>query len=207
MKPFSFVLGFLPWIAFGVVATRVAADGVAWSALLAVGMTAVALAVARRRHGPVTLNAVSLVLFTGIAVVGFAGGPGVDDWLYTWGRPLVGVALGGYVLATSAARPFTEEYARQSTPREYWGTPTFRSVNRVISAAWGAGLVVIGAAGVLVTLLDAHATTRTSDHLVELVLNWIVPITVIWGLVSFSASYPDRVTESPSGPAARSSRA
>jgi hypothetical protein len=201
MKPSAFVLGFLPWIAFGVVANRMAANGVAWSALIAVGMTAVALVLARRRHGPVTLNAVSLVLFTVIAGVGFAGGPGVDDWLYRWGRPLVGVVLGVYVLATSAVRPFTAEYARQSTPREYWGTPTFRSVNQVISAAWGAGLVVIGAAGVLVTLLDAHATTRSADHLAELVLNWVVPIAVIWGLVEFSRAYPDRATSRPEGSA------
>ncbi|SDF39844.1 hypothetical protein SAMN05660485_03268 [Blastococcus fimeti] len=194
MNRLSFVLGFLPWIAFSFVASRMAADAVAWSALLAVGMTLLALALAARRHGPVTLDVVSLVLFGAVAVVGFTGGADVDDWLYTWGRPLVGVLLGGYVLVTASVRPFTEEYARQSTPREVWSSPTFRSINRVISAAWGAGLVVIGTAGVLVTLLDEHPTGRSSAHLVDLALNWVVPIAVIWGLVSFSGSYPDRVT-------------
>ncbi|GAA4734977.1 hypothetical protein GCM10023328_13800 [Modestobacter marinus] len=194
MKPFSFVLGLLPWIVFTVVADRMAADAVAWSALLAVAMTVVGLAVAARRHGPTALNAVSLVLFTGIAVAGFAGGAGVDDWLFRWGQPLVGVALGLYVLATAATRPFTEEYARRSAPREVWGSPTFRSVNRVLSAAWGAGLVVIGAAGVLVTLLDEHATSRDSAHLPELVLNWVVPLVVVWALIRFTGAYPDRVT-------------
>jgi hypothetical protein len=194
MKPASLALGFLPWIAFTVVAHRMAANAVAWSALVAVAMTVVALAVARRRHGPATLDAVSLVIFTGGAVVGFAGGAAVDDWLYTWGRTLVGVVLGLWMLATAPVRPFTEEYARRSTPREYWGSATFRSINRVISAAWGAGLVVIGVAGVLVTLLEQEATGRSSDHLVELVLNWVVPIAVIWGLVAFTGSYPDRVT-------------
>ncbi|MGY1745932.1 hypothetical protein [Blastococcus sp. SYSU D00695] len=194
MNPISLVLGFLPWIAFSFVAQRIAADAVAWSAVLAVAMTVVALAVARRRHGPVTLDLVSLVLFAAIAVAGFAGGRDVDDWLYTWGRPLVGVVLGLYVLATASVRPFTEEYARESTPREYWGTPTFRSVNRVISAAWGAGLLVIGVAGVLVTALEVDATDTGSAHLLELVLDWAVPIAVIWVLVGFSTSYPDRVT-------------
>jgi len=199
MKPLAFVLGFLPWIAFTFVANRLAANAVAWSAVLAVGMTVVALTLAVRRHGPVTLNAVSLVLFGVMAVAGFAGGQQVDDWLYTWGRPLVGVVLGLFVLVTSSARPFTEEYARQSTPREYWGSPTFRSINRVISAAWGAGLVVIGLAGVLVTVLDEHATSRASDHLLELALNWVVPIAVLWGLVEFTGAYPDRVTAQPQG--------
>ncbi|WP_369256667.1 hypothetical protein [Geodermatophilus amargosae] len=194
MTPASLALGFLPWIAFTFVAHRMAANAVAWSAVVAVAMTAVALAVARRRHAPTTLDTVSLVLFTAVAVVGFAGGAEVDDWLHTWGRPLVGVLLGLYMLATASVRPFTEEYARRSTPREHWGSPVFRSVNRVISAAWGAGLVVVGAAGVLVTVLDEEPVTRSSDHLAELVLNWVVPIAVIWGLAAFSGAYPDRVT-------------
>jgi hypothetical protein len=206
MKPLSFVVGFLPWIAFSVVAHRMAADAVAWSALLAVAMTVVALALAAPRHGPATLNGISLVLFGGIAVAGFAGNAEVDDWLYTWGQPLVGIGLGLVVLATASSRPFTAEYARQSTPREQWGSPTFRSINRVISAAWGAGLVVIGVAGVLVTLLDEHATSRSSDHLAELLLNWVVPIGVIWGLISFSSSYPDRATGPRPQPAAAGRR-
>jgi hypothetical protein len=133
MKPLSFVLDFLPWIVFTVVSRRSAANSVAWSALLAVLITAVLLARARRRRDPTTLNTVSLVIFGAIAVVGFVGGPPVDEWLYTWGRPLVAVVLGLYALATSPVRPFTEQYARQSTPRQYWGSPTFRSINRVIS--------------------------------------------------------------------------
>jgi intracellular septation protein A len=207
MKPLSLVLGFLPWIAFSFVANRMAADAVAWSAVLAVAITLAALALEARSHGPVALDVVSLVLFAAIAVVGFAGGADVDDWLYTWGRPLVGVLLGGYVLVTASVRPFTEAYARQSTPREYWSSPTFRSINRVISAAWGAGLLLIGVAGVLVTLLDGHATDRSSAHLADLVLNWAVPIAVIWALVRFTASYPDRVTGAQPEPAAGSTTA
>jgi hypothetical protein len=194
MKPLSFVLDFLPWIVFTVVARRSAADSVAWSALLAVVITAVLLIRARQRGDPTTLNAVSLVIFGVIAVVGFVGGPPVDDWLYIWGRPLVGVVLGLYVLATATMRPFTEQYARQSTPRQYWGSPTFRSINRVISAAWGLGLVVIGGCSLIVTALNQQRNTFTSVHLVELLLNWVVPIAVIWGLVKFTAAYPDHVT-------------
>ena len=36
MKPLSLILGFIPWIAFSFVAHRIAADAVAWSALLGV---------------------------------------------------------------------------------------------------------------------------------------------------------------------------
>jgi hypothetical protein len=189
----GFVLGFVPWIVFSVVAQRLDANGVAWSATIAVAMTVVALVAARRKHGPTFLNLASLVLFGAIAVVGFAGGPGVDRWLFEWGRPLVGVVLGLLVLATASVRPFTAEYARQSVPREHWGSPTFRRINTVLSAVWGAGILVIGLAAVAVTALDAHATDATRNNTVDLLLNWVVPIAVIWGAMRFTATYPDRV--------------
>jgi hypothetical protein len=194
MNPLKLALGFLPWIVFSFAAQRLAADGVAWAALLAVAMTLVSVITARRRHGPKILNLGSLLLFGLIAVVGFLGGPGVDQWLFEWGRPLVGVVLGLYVLATVPVMPFTEEYARQTVPHQYWGSPTFRKINRVLSAAWGAAIVVMGAVSLLVTFLDAHATSPGSNHLVDLLLNWVVPIAVIWGMVKFTAVYPDRVS-------------
>jgi uncharacterized membrane protein YfcA len=184
-------------------AQRLAANGVAWAALLAVAMTLVSVVAARRHHGPKILNLGSLVLFAIIAVAGFLGGPAVDRWLFEWGRPLVGVVLGLYVLITVPVMPFTEEYARQTTPRQYWGSPMFKKINRVLSAAWGAAIVVMGAVSLLVTFLDAHATNPADNHVVDLVLNWVVPIAVIWGMVKFTAAYPDRV--SGSAPAEASS--
>jgi hypothetical protein len=194
VQQFGFVLGFLPWIVFSIVAQRLAADGVAWSALIAVVMTLVALVVAQRRHGPKILNLASLVLFGAIAVAGFVGGPDVDQWLYDWGRPLVGVVLGLFVLATVPVLPFTAEYARQSTPREYWDSPTFTKINRVLSAVWGVALIVMGLAAVVVSALDQQADGTGSSHLLDLLLNWVVPIAVIWWTVGFTVTYPDRVT-------------
>ena len=196
MNKLGFVLGFLPWIAFSIIAQRLDVNGVAWSATIAVAMTVVALLAARRKHGPTFLNLISLVLFGLVAVVGFVGGAAVDRWLFEWGRPLVGVVLGLVVLATAPARPFTEEYARQSVPQQYWGSPTFRKINTVLSAVWGAAILVIGLAGVAVAALDAHAVDATRNNTVDLVLNWVVPIAVIWGAIRVTATYPDRVNRS-----------
>ena len=193
MNKLGFVLGFLPWIAFSIIAQRLAVNGVAWSATIAVAMTVVALLSAQRKHGPMFLNLVSLALFGLIAVVGFTGGAAVDQWLFEWGRPLVGVVLGLVVLATAPVRPFTEEYARQSVPRQYWGSPTFRKINKVLSAVWGAAILAIGLAGVVVAALDAHAVDATEHNMVDLVLNWVVPIVAIWAAMKITATYPDRV--------------
>jgi MFS family permease len=193
MNKLGFVLGFVPWIVFSLAAQRLAANGVAWSALIAVTMTVVALVAARRKHGPTFLNLVSLALFGLIAVVGFTGGAAVDQWLFEWGRPLVGVVLGLVVLATAPVRPFTEEYARESVPRQYWGSPTFRKINKVLSAVWGVAILAIGLAGVVVAALDAHAVDATEHNMVDLVLNWVVPIVAIWAAMKVTATYPDRV--------------
>jgi hypothetical protein len=195
----SLVVGFLPWIAFSFISQRLAADGVAWSALIAVVMSGVAVLRDRRQHGPQIVALGSLALFGAIVVIGFAGGPGIDRWLFEWGRPLVGVVLGLYLLLTVPVLPFTAEYARQTTPREYWGSPTFTRINRVLSAAWGVAIMGMGAASVLATALDAQAGDTSSSHLPDLLLNWVVPIVVIWAMVRFTATYPDRVTAAPAG--------
>ncbi|MGY1689383.1 hypothetical protein [Geodermatophilus sp. SYSU D01105] len=194
LTPLSLVVGFLPWIAFSFVAQRIAADGVAWGALVAVVVAAVLVVRDSRHHGPRILGLGSLGLFAVVAVAGFAGGPGVDRWLYEWGRPLVGVALGLYLLLTVPVLPFTAEYARQTTPREYWDSPTFTRINRVLSAAWAVAIMLMGAASALATALGVDATDTSSSHLAELLLDWVVPIGVIWAMVRFTATYPDRVT-------------
>jgi hypothetical protein len=194
LTPLALVTGFLPWIVFSVVSQRLAADAVAWSALLAAAMAAAAVLRDRRRHGPQILDLGSLVLFAVIAVTGFVGGPGVDRWLYEWGRPLVGVVLGLYLLLTVPVLPFTAEYARQTTPREYWDSPTFRRINRVLSAAWAVAIMAMGAASVATTALGVDATGTSGTHLLELLLDWVVPVVIICAMVRFTATYPDRVT-------------
>ena len=71
--------------------------------------------------------------------------------------------------------PFTEQYARESTPRAYWGSPTFKTINGVLSLAWGVAITVMGLANIAVSALGLRATSVSSDGLPKLFLNWIVP--------------------------------
>jgi hypothetical protein len=128
-----------------------------------------------------------------ITVVGFVGGPDVDDWLYDWAVPGVGLFLGLFILALVPFAPFTERFARQSTPKAYWGSPTFNKINRVLSAAWGVAVVVMGICSLLVGALDLYSDELTTPATGELLLNWVIPIVVIVGMIKFTASYPDRV--------------
>lgn len=206
MKNLGVLLGFIPWIVFDLASERFAANGVGWAALIAVALTLASVLANARKHGPKILNLGTLVLFGAIAVVGFIGDAGTDRWLYFWGVPLVGVVLGLYVLATVPVMPFTAEYARQGTPRQYWGSPTFVRINRVLSTAWGVAILVMGLMSVAVTALGDNTRVLQDDQFVDLALNWILPIAIIWFMVKFTATYPDRVT-GRSGDAPAGSRA
>lgn len=192
MRNLAIITGFIPWIVFSIVSTRLAANAVGWSALIAVVLTVISLVASLRRNGPRILNLGSLVLFGVIAVVGFIGDESVDEWLYWWGVPLVGVVLGLYVLATVPVLPFTAEYARMSTPREYWNSPLFKKINTTLSAAWGAAILVMGLLAVAATAVTGARHDPDSDGILELVLNWVAPIAIIWFMVKFTVTYPEK---------------
>jgi len=142
---------------------------------------------------PSVLNIGMLIPLVTITVVGFAGGPDVDAWLYQWAVPGVGLFLGIFILALVPFAPFTERFARQSTPPAYWGSPTFNKINRVLSAAWGLAIVVMGSCSLLVAALDLYGADFSSPGTGELLLNWVVPIVVIVGMVTFTIRYPEQV--------------
>ena len=81
--------------------------------------------------------------------------PDLDQWaayaqagshlvlmVVVWGSILIG-------------KPFTEAYARRTTPAEYWHTTTFHRTNMRISAAWGVAFVVGFVSLVLAASTDA----------------------------------------------------
>ena len=193
MKPLPVVLGFIPWIAFAFLAHRIAADAVAWSGLIGVVLVLVTMALQKPFWPPSVLNIGMLIPLGGIAVVGFLGGPDVDAWLYDWAVPGVGLFLGLFILALVPFAPFTERFARQTTPQAYWGSPTFVKINRVLSAAWGVAIVVMGVCSLLVAALDLYADGPDNAGLGELLLNWVIPIVVIVGMVRFTMHYPEQV--------------
>jgi hypothetical protein len=208
MKPLPLILGFIPWIAFSFLSHRIAADSVAWSGLIGVLLVLGTMVAQKSVWPPSVLNVGMLLPLGAITVVGFVGGPDVDAWLYQWAVPGVGLFLGLFILALVPFAPFTERFARQSTPQAYWGSPTFNKINRVLSAAWGVAIVVMGICSLLVAALDLYSDGLGSAGTGELLLNWVIPIVVIVAMVKFTIGYPDKVraqvrgTPAPAAPTA-----
>ncbi len=192
MKPLSLILGFVPWIAFSFLAHRVAADAVAWSGLIGVLLVVGGMALQKPAWPPSVLNVGMLIPLTTITVAGFVGSSDVDAWLYDWAVPGVGLFLGLFILVLVPFAPFTERFARESTPKAYWGSPTFNRINRVLSAAWGGAIAIMGLCSLLVAALNLYSDDFTTPATGELLLNWVVPIVVIVAMIKFTAQYPAR---------------
>ena len=118
MSPLSLILGFLPLIAFSVLSGRVADNGAAWAAAVACAI-AVVLLVVKWTWPPKMVDALQALVFGVIAVVGFVGGRDIDAWLFDWAIGLTTLTLGVLILLFLPVMPFTEQYARESVPKQY----------------------------------------------------------------------------------------
>jgi hypothetical protein len=91
------------------------------------------MAITRPPWPPKIINLISAGLFLVLTLIGFLGNRSIDGWLFDWASGLVTLTIGLLLLVTMPIMPFTEQYARERVPREYWGRPTFKKVNGVLS--------------------------------------------------------------------------
>lgn len=171
MNPVRILLGMAPWIVFSLIIH----DTGPRVATVVAAVLSLVLAIWQRR----LLEFTSLVVFVGLAVIA-QGGAGNAEWVAVWGRTTAAVVLGTVMLLSAATVPFTEAYAKESVPQQYWGSPKFRETNRRISALWG--LVVLGMAvsHVVAALINPNAANAglTSGH-GNLLLNWGIPVLLV----------------------------
>jgi hypothetical protein len=172
------LLAFAPWIIFAVVVNSPSTWE--WGALGAL-VAAVYSAVPRRRGTQVKLvDAATVVFFGVLCVIGLFVSADDLDWLERYAQVIATLALAALMLGSLAFVPFTEQYAREQVPREYWGSAEFKRVNRLLTTVWGVALLLSGVSSLIA--VDQHGTTYD-------VFNWIIPIVLIVGAVKFTAHY------------------
>ncbi len=193
MKSLTLILAFLPLIVFSVLARFLPHGYIGVAGLAAAVVALIAILISHPVWPPKILNTCSLVLFTVTAILGFTLGKNDDRWLATWGGAGVGIILGLIILVLVPVIPFTEQFAREAVPEAEWSSPTFKKINRVLSAAWGAAILAIGVSRVAAAAINGHTTRR----LPELLLGLGVPLVIIIYMLRFSKSYPDRVSHQP----------
>ena len=192
------LVGFVPWIVFSLVATRVGPGAVGTAAVLAF-LVAVGLIIRSvvRGEPPKVLEVSGAAVFLVFAVLAWVL-PGLDAVLADYGRGLAAAILALIIFLLLPVMPFTEQYARESVPRQYWHSPRFRSVNRRISAAWGGIVAVMAVCHTVAGALEVPDPGVGLLHRpVDLVFNWVIPGLLVW----WAAGYTQRVSRAASSSA------
>ncbi|MEU9403035.1 hypothetical protein [Streptomyces sp. NPDC048242] len=175
----SVFLSFAPWIIFGVVASPSTWEYAALAALVA----SLLLAAQDLLHGRIrVLDVTGIVFFAVLAVLALALSRDELLWVETYAQVISNGLVAVVALGSLLAAPFTAQYARESTPRQYWDSPVFKHINMVLTAVWGLAFA-------LMTLFTWLAI-RFPDQ--DDWFNWVVPIALLVGAVRFTQWYPDR---------------
>ena len=159
MKTLTLILTFLPLILFSALARFLPHGDIGIAGLIAAVAALIAIATSHPVWPPKIINACSLVLFALIAVLGFTMGSHDDRWLATWGGAGMPLIIGLIILVLVPVVPFTEQFARETAPPAYWSSPTFKKINRVLSAGWGLAIVAVGLSRVAASAINGHTTT------------------------------------------------
>src|SRR3954452_13771661 len=183
VQKFAIFLGFVPWIVFSVVAGP---STWMWAALAAL-LCSLILSVPswRSTRSISVLDAAGLLFFGVLVVLALTLDRATLQPIEDRAQMLSSIVIALVALGSLAVgRPFTEYYARQQTPREYWNSPAFKQINRVITAVWGLVFVLNALCDAAVAYLGVNAD----------IFNWVVPIVAIVAAVKFTGWYPDHVT-------------
>ncbi len=186
------VTGFTPWILLAVVngpARVVLAAGLACAAgavLCAAG------ALAGKR--PKLLDLTAIIFFGGLALAAALASTGTRHWLGVWSSELSTIAIALVAVASLAIRrPFTLQYARETTDRAFWKTPLFLRINNVITTVWAAALAVMAIVG----YVGAGPLHQPSN----IWTGWIIPVGLVVLAAKFTGWYPDHATAAAAHPA------
>jgi hypothetical protein len=175
-------VGFAPWIIFWVVAAPSTWEYATLGALIA----AVILAIPDAQNRRLKLLDVATIAFFGVfSLLAVFLDPAELDWLEDYSQAISSGVLSLLVLGSLAFVPFTEQYARESAPREVWHTPLFKQVNRTLTLVWGSVFAASAVLGVIAQNVDSGQDW----------LNWIIPIILVVGAFKFTAAYPDKARE------------
>jgi hypothetical protein len=172
-------IAFVPWILFSVITRRYEVEAAAVVALVA----AVLISLPSLRAGrPKLLELGAIAAFIGFTIVALSADDATREWLARYARAVSAGLLATIAFGSLMTTPFTEQYARESVPSQYWSSPVFKSINRRITTIWGFVFLLMIPSHILAGAIDTHRA--------ETFFNWVVPIV----LVAFAVKQTARLT-------------
>lgn len=192
----GFVVGFLPWIVYWILvgnASFVTAVGVALALAVLVNLAALV-----RHRPPMVLEVGSAAVFACFLVLALTLS---DSALERWIQPLGNAGLLAIVLVSVLiGKPFTEQYARQSTPPELWDEPGFVYVCRLLAWVWVGVMAFMALVAVIPPLVDGDATIRDAGDPLSVACYWVLPFAALGLGMLFTTRFPDWFGEAAGDP-------
>jgi hypothetical protein len=178
-SPFA---GLAPWIAMSLLSGPGRFEE---SVSTALGLSILFIYLRLRRGGSLKpIEVFEVVYFGSLAMIGLFASDDLTRWLEKWSGEMSSLALAAFTFGSLlVGNPFTLPYAKETTPCEYWDSPIFLRVNRVITLVWALAFTVAAVAGLYGnSVLDQPDNFWTA---------WIIPIAALLFAFSFSEWYPD----------------
>jgi hypothetical protein len=178
-SPFA---GLAPWIVMSLLSGPGRFEE---SVSIALGLSILFIFLRLRRGGSLkALEVFEVAYFGALAIVGLLASDSLTSWLEKWSGEMSSLALAVFTFGSLlVGNPFTLPYAKETTPREYWNSPVFLRVNRVITLVWALAFTVAAAAG-----LYGNTALNQPDNFWTA---WIIPIAAMLFAFSFSEWYPE----------------
>jgi hypothetical protein len=172
-------VAFVPWVLFSVITQH---DEVRAAAIVALA-AAIAISLPALLAGrPKALELGAVAAFVGFTIVALAADPATRDWLARYARGISAALLALIAFGSLPRTPFTEQYARESVPEQFWSSPRFKQINRQLTAMWGFVFLLMIPSHIAAGIIDTH---RASTF-----FNWVIPI----GLVVLAIKRTARVS-------------
>ena len=168
-RGFGIYVAFVPWVLFTFVGER---STLVVGALVAFAVAVIIAFPATRAHHPKALEIGAVVAFAGFSVVAIIADHSTTTFMARYARAIAAGLLALIGLTSLLIKaPFTEQYARESVPREFWSSPRFKEHNRRLTLMWTA---------VFLLMIPSHIAAGVIDtHRANTIFNWVIPIGLI----------------------------
>lgn len=163
-------IALVPWVVFTLLAQHSTLKVAAVVALIAAAGIMLRSIIT---SGLKLLELGAVIAFLGFTVVAFAANHATGAWLARYSRAIAAALLALIAFGSLLFTPFTEQYARDSVPREFWSSPTFKATNRRLTTIWACVFTAFVPFHVLAGVIDRKPT--------NVLFNWVIPIAlIIW---------------------------
>jgi hypothetical protein len=184
-------LAFVPWVVLTITARYSDLKAGAAAALASAIVVSIPSLAARR---PKILELASIAAFAALLAATLITDAGNHGVLFRYERAFAAAALSVIAFGSLLFVPFTEQYAREVVPQQFWQTPQFKQTNRLFTAVWGCVFVAIAISHTIAGAIDTRGA--------EAIFNWVVPIILLVRAIGWMVNYRRNIQGERAGAAA-----